>query len=334
MRIRVLGAGFYGCHIAASLLADGHEVEVWDIADHIFAGASGAIPARLHLGFHYPRSRLTRAACQDHSERFMAEYGGLTSGVPINLYAIASAYSLVDFDQYLATLRGEVDFVPVHDPREFGLRGVEGAVLTGERHIVTRLARTHFERVLAGRVHFEARAHDLDSHQWDWTVDCTFGANSDAGVDRYEPCLVVILSGPVDRAVTIMDGPFGSIYPWDEELGLCSLSSARWTPFDKSIKRYSLARAVLDKLGRTDIEERGEEMIDQMADFYPAIRDFTVEDYRLSIRAMPLSGADTRLVDVAHAGPRSVRVRAGKIDAIFAADEAVRRLCGIRPCSA
>jgi hypothetical protein len=58
-------------------------------------------------------------------------------------------------------------------------------------------------------------------------------------------------------------------------------------------------------------------MIEQMAEFYPPIGATTV-DYRLSVRAMPLSGADTRLVDVAQLGDRLLSVRAGKIDAVLA----------------
>jgi hypothetical protein len=74
----------------------------------------------LHQGFHYPRSRLTRAACLDHAEAFMARYGHLTAGVPVNIYAIASDQSLVDFDQYVQTLRGEVEFVTIAGPPSSG----------------------------------------------------------------------------------------------------------------------------------------------------------------------------------------------------------------------
>lgn len=325
MKIRVLGGGFYGCHIALALSRDGHEVELHEIRDAIFGGASGSIPARLHQGFHYPRSRMTRAACQEHAAAFLAAYGHLTAAVPINLYAIAADHSLVDFDQYVRTLRGEVDFIPV-DPAEFGLRGCEGAVLTGERHIITDRARAYFEAELGPVIRY--RQGPSDEREWDWTIDCTFCANSSAGVDRYEPCLVLLLKGPTDRAVTIMDGPFGSLYPWKPEEGLCSLSSARFSPFSKDCRTWPEARELLDALMPDEIQDRGIEMIDQMHEFYPAIYGFTVADHMLSIRAMPLSGADTRLVDVAQAGPRSLRVRAGKIDAVIHAEQAIRAMIG------
>jgi hypothetical protein len=326
VKIRVLGGGWYGCHIALTLLAHGHKVELHEITDTIFAGASGGIPARLHLGFHYPRSRMTRAACLSHASEFMDNYGFLTRGIPVNLYAIAEGHSLVDFDQYVRTLQGEVPFIPVYDPEEFGLRNVEGAVLTGERHIVTSLAKEFFERQLGDAIRLNTEPQDSHEEDWDWTIDCTFCANESAGVDRYEPCVVGILAGPVDTAVTIMDGPFGSVYPWEEDEGLCSLSSAKWTPFSKDCRTWDEAKNILDNLSQADIDRQIEQMIEDMGWFYPAIGRYEYFDHRLSIRAMPLSGADTRLVDVVKTGPKTIRVRAGKIDAVVHAMEVIDRM--------
>lgn len=328
MKIRIVGAGWYGCHLGVALLADGHEVEVHEVRDHIFGGASGKIPARLHIGAHYPRSHQTRAACQRHTAEFMDRYGFLTRGVPVNIYAIALDHSLVDFDQYVSSLRGEFEFIRIHDPAEYGLHNVEGAILTPERHILARRAREHFEQALAGRLRLCSAVPPLEQDEFDLTIDCTFCANSAAGVDRYEPCLVLLLRGPVDRAVTIMDGPFGSLYPWDPDAGLCSLSSALFTPFSKRLKSYMEAQAMLLGLSGAAIADQATQMIDQMRGFYPAIENYEIVDHMLSIRAMPLSGADTRLVEVTRVSERLIRVRAGKIDAVLDAERAVREVIG------
>lgn len=329
MKIRVLGGGFYGCHIARALKGSGHEVELHEIASRIFAGASGGIPARLHQGFHYPRSRMTRAACLEHNQEFMQEYGFLTRNVPVNIYAIAQDRSMVDYQQYVDTLRGEVEFIEIYDPTEYGLINVEGAVLTGERHIVTDYAAEYFQRELKEVIKTNTPPKKVDSDEWDWTIDCTFCANDSAGVDRYEPCLVPLLDGPTDRAITIMDGPFHSIYPWHEAENLVSLSSAYYTPFSKDCKTWEEANEVLQSLNPIAIGNRCAEMIKAMAEFYPPILDmYDLETFKLSIRAMPLSGADTRLVDVVQVGKRTLRVRAGKIDAIIAAEKIIKQLTG------
>lgn len=326
MKIRVIGGGWYGCHLTAALLAAGHDAELHEIANRLFDGASGKIPARLHLGAsHYPRSHSTRQACLEHNAEFMAAYGFLTRGVRTNIYAIAQDESLVDFGTYRQIMKSDVECITIHDPAEYGLQNVEGAMLTAERHILCDAARDHFTNRLAGHVLY-GRGPDEEG-DWDWTVDCTFCANSHAGVQRYEPCVVLLLQGRADTAITVMDGPFASLYPWDEARSLCSLSSAKWTPFAKDIKTYAQARAMLDSLTVGEVEERGRHMIESMAHFYPAIRDYEVVDHMLSIRAMPLSGADTRLVDVRHEG-KMIRVRAGKIDAILAAERMVMEIIG------
>jgi len=327
MKIRILGGGWYGCHLAARLLAEGHRVELHEIADELFAGASGANPARLHGGFHYPRSRLTRALCQEHHAAFMERYGALTRGVPVNIYAIAAQDSLIDFGTYCDILARETQFVTIERPAEFGLANVEGAVLTGERHIVIERARAHFSELLDGHVRFGVAPGPGDHAVWDWTIDCTFCARDGRDIDRYEPCLMVLLRGPTNRAVTVMDGPFPSLYPWHEERGLSSLTSARWTPFSKSCRSREAARAMLDSVTREEIDHRTECMMASMARFYPAVReDYEIADYKLSIRAMPRSGADARLVDIVRTGERSLRVRAGKIDAILLAEREIKHL--------
>ena len=319
MRIKVLGGGWYGCGLAEHLLANGHSVTLHEKADHLFAGASGANPARLHQGFHYPRSSATRAFCQTYAPKFEQKYGFLTRAVPVNLYAIAEHDSLMDFGNYVKVLRGEVDFVPVLRPKGFGLRNVEGALQTNERHIVADLARAHFEKALAGHVAYEAADHEFVSDDgYDLTIDCTFCARDSENIDRFEPCLTVLLEGRSDIAVTIMDGPFPSVYPWNEDRGISSLTSARYTPISKSCATYEEARAVLGAQTKSDLTARGALMLEQMAHFWPECRDiYKPVEYRTAVRAMPRSGADARLVDVVRTGAKRLRIRAGKIDAVL-----------------
>ncbi len=326
MRVAVLGGGWYGCHIAAALMRDGHDAMLFEREARLFSGASGANPARLHLGFHYPRSKLTRAACQEQHAAFMKSYGHLTRAIPVNLYCIAEEASHVDFGNYVQTLRGELEFLTVERTEDFGLEQVEGAIQTGERHIVIREAREFFTALLGDRVHLnQVQGVEVESEQWDAVVDCTFCARDATRIDRYEPCVTTVLEGPTDRAVTIMDGPFPSIYPWDERDGLCSLTSALHTPLAKNCKTYQEAQAVIASTDGATVRQRAEAMRLHMGDFWPeSLARFRVVDNMLAIRAMPASGADARLVDLVKTGPKTFRVRAGKIVSIFHAEQLVR----------
>lgn len=324
MKIRILGGGVYGCHIALSLLAEGHEIHLHEIADHLFAGASGGCPARLHIGPHYPRSGLTQAACQEHQAEFMAHYGHLTHGVPVNIYAIAAQDSLVDFRSYCDTLRGRVEYINVM-PHEHGLKNVEGALLTGERHVLMDNAREWFTEQLGDSVKFGVAPGAVDDPRWDITVDATFCANDAENIDRFEPCVMAVLEGPTDKAVTVMDGMLPSIYPLNEKQGLSSLTSAKFTPISKTCKTWIEAKAILDSQQGFQLAARAESMRQQMAIYWPASLElYKVADYKLTIRAMPRSAADSRLVDVVKIGDRALRVRAGKIDAVFHAERVIK----------
>lgn len=329
MKIRVLGGGWYGCHIAAALIREGAQVELHETAAHLFAGASGGNPARLHLGFHYPRSRVTRAMCQETHAAFMRQYGDLTRTIACNIYAVAERDSWVDFGTYLQVLRGEVEFVRLERPAELGLRNVEGAVLTGERHIVIREARHHFTELLRDVVRFGREPNEATDA--DYTIDCTFCARDGVHVDRYEPCVTGLLEGPTGRAVTVMDGPFPSVYPWDDALGCSSITSAKYTPLDRCAT-WEQAAHVLRTVTAIEVRARVDMMIDQMAHFWPAVRDlYRVADAKLTIRAQPASGADARFVDIVDdKATRTMRIRAGKIDAILHAEGLVmERLCSL-----
>jgi hypothetical protein len=273
MRIAITGAGWYGCSLALGLKERGHEVTLYEQSDHIFSGASGANPARLHQGPHYPRSRLTRAFCQEHQSAFLSRYGHLTRSVPINIYAVAVDESLVDFGTYCQVLRGEVEYITIHDPGEFGLAKVEGAILTGERHIVIRRAREHFESALKDNLRFGSGLRSISNYKlgikrtaFDWHIDCTFCAQDGENIERYEPCVTGILEGQSDKAVTIMDGPFPSVYPWDEEQNLNSLTSAKFTPLARC-KTYAEAKAVLDTAKRDEITARANAMLEQASNY-------------------------------------------------------------------
>lgn len=321
LRIRILGGGWYGCHMALHLRKWGHEVELHEIGQRLFSGASGGNPARLHIGPHYPRSHLTRRACQEHHGLFMQQYGHLTRGIRNNVYAVDANDSLIDFGNYVQVLKDEIDIIVSENPQaDLQLRNVEGAILTGERHIVISEARDYFLeelRRVGVVVLLEQPPGVVDQGRFDWTIDCTFCANDAAGVDRYEPCITALLKGPTDRAVTIMDGPFPSIYPWDQDKGLCSLTSARWTPL-ASCSTYPDAAGALRAVDRHTVDARVHSMRQQMAHYWPASWDlFTLADVKLTIRAMPRSGAAARLVEVVRVGNRVLRIRAGKIDAIF-----------------
>lgn len=327
-KVRVIGGGWYGCHVASHLLDLGWDVTVFEKQARLFAGASAANQSRLHLGFHYPRCAATRRAAIEGFGRFMAAYGHLTSAVPINIYGVARDLSLIDFETFQRII--EAPFLTV-DPVDYGLANMQGAMLTGERLIDCGMAAKHFEDALKGHVRLGEAARAGDGDGWAWTVNCTYGWQDTPGVEYLEPCVMFLFDGPADRAVTVMDGPHGvSLYPWWE--GGISLTSVA----DTCLARCAGAAAVetvIDGLTDRRIDEIAAAMVGAIARYVP---DFATSyrrtGHRISTRAKPASLADTRRVVVSRAGT-VVSVLPGKISAVFEAAEKVENLMG-RPVPA
>ena len=56
MKIAILGAGWFGCHIASKLKIK-NDVDLYEKKNQILSGTSSYNTNRLHHGFHYPRSK-------------------------------------------------------------------------------------------------------------------------------------------------------------------------------------------------------------------------------------------------------------------------------------
>ena len=82
----VLGGGFYGCTIAIFLARHyGFNVLLVEREAALMQRASYNNQARVHNGYHYPRSVLTALRSRVNAPRFAAEFG---------------AAIVADFDQY------------------------------------------------------------------------------------------------------------------------------------------------------------------------------------------------------------------------------------------
>ena len=89
MKFAVVGAGFYGLHIATRLKALGLETKTFEKGDDIMRFSSGNNQFRLHLGFHYARNFRTRQQSRDGYFRFLGRYDKLTIPIQDNYYLCA-----------------------------------------------------------------------------------------------------------------------------------------------------------------------------------------------------------------------------------------------------
>jgi hypothetical protein len=94
--VTVVGAGWYGCHIAIELSQIGHRVRLVEKESEILSRCSGTFGIRLHRGPHYPRSPATRKNCQTTFDRFIEAYPELVYWHDEAIYA----YGLKDAQGY------------------------------------------------------------------------------------------------------------------------------------------------------------------------------------------------------------------------------------------
>ena len=338
MKVLVIGAGWFGCHITHELLRHNVNVQTWESAPSLFMGASGSNPARLHDGYHYPRSQLTRKACWEHRHKFLADYKSCIRSVKHNFYAIAQEHSLIDFGTYIEIMSSmpELDFEILNSDgcEKLGMRNIEGALKTQESYIDISSVRQLFISLLGKTVTFSKSMPDTVSG-FDWIIDCTFRRFSDYEVDRYEQCIISLLHGPMDTAITVMDGAFPGLYPWmadsepNADQGVLSISSAELTPLSKTCKSWQDAVNILNDDYHILIN-RASALWHQMAFYYPPVLKYKFIGHKTAVRAMPSSKADARLCRIYVDWERQrITVQPGKIDSIYTAWELVRKVLNI-----
>jgi len=98
----VIGGGFYGCCLALYLNAAGHEVVILEQGQHLLGRASLVNQARIHYGYHYPRSFVTAVRSAINFPRFTVDFRHAVLDGFDKVYAIARNGSKVSASQFHA----------------------------------------------------------------------------------------------------------------------------------------------------------------------------------------------------------------------------------------
>ena len=328
----IIGAGWYGCHIASSFKALGFDVTVFDGEDSILNRASGNNQFRLHQGFHYARNYRTRVQSRDGYMRFIERYPTLSDAIENNLYAVPNNDSLIDFLTYrLIMTSSGIEFSEMK-PEQYGLEACSGVLLTDERVLRTDKARELFQLRLSDSLRLSevvTRVEELNNKMYlngepfDYVIDATWGSVSQ--IDHsvfYEPTILLYYKSNIGSyALTMVDGDLCSIYPTDKD-DVFTLSSVTHTPlgcFESMVD----ARLFLDQFDRSLIESKRKLMEEQISKYMPDFCDkFEFIEPQLSVKTKIIGATDDRSCYVAKHGRKFV-VMSGKIDTIFYASETI-----------
>ncbi len=300
----VIGGGFYGCAIALHLARGGRkDVVVVEREDRLLARASYRNQARVHGGYHYPRSFVTAYRSRVNEPRFRRDYGFAVVTDFAMLYAIASRNSRVtanQFERFMSDIGAPFVRAGAEHRSLFDARRV-GAVYEVEEGAFDALRlRRHFERALgeAGVLvrlgtavvgsaprgdHMDVVLRDRDGERVAaaaWVVNCTYGQlNRSVAVHSRTPlkhetteiALVEVPPAMQQVGITVMDGPFFSCMPFPAE-ACHSLSHVRYTPHGHFIDSDG-SRDPVAELDAVVPSTRVAYMIADAARYVPAMRD-------------------------------------------------------------
>lgn len=320
--IHVIGAGWYGCHLISELIEGKHDYVCWEKSGGVLNGASSHNQNRLHLGFHYPRNYLTRKQSKQGFDRFMDKYDFVTSEVNGNVYAV-SHESIVDFNTFLAIFKYEKYKLEVLDPELIGLHHCDGAVMVDER-LIDHVKAKNYWTSRNFNIHFDQQVTLINDALYDGNgskvsksadiiIDCTWGdlRIPEGYFEEYFLTFIIRCSMKEIGALTIMDGPFFSVYPYRLS------SSGEMT--------YTLTHVKHGILNTKHLEEDEIQAIYRLvlSDFFKYCPDIAssieVESYFIAKKLKPISPSQSRATEVKRAG-NLITVIAGKIDAIFTAE--------------
>ena len=96
----ILGAGLYGLYSALFCGRRGEKVAVFEYDDAPFRRATYINQARVHMGYHYPRSFSTAIKSAGYFRRFNEEYGFCVHRSFDQIYATSAAFSCTDAAQF------------------------------------------------------------------------------------------------------------------------------------------------------------------------------------------------------------------------------------------
>lgn len=258
----IIGGGFYGCCLALFLRSISHKVLLVEAEDQLLSRASRVNQARVHTGFHYPRSALTAVKSLILHDRFAKDFPEAICSDFQMLYAIAARRSKVSAKRFYRMFRdlgapvqpASASQAALFDrgliEEAFACREVAFDTSVLQRLMVDRLQAAGVEMRLGTRVEGVAdRPDDVVMQLSDgseiagrYAFNVTYAQINQvlqkAGLPqaqlKYEVAELALIAPPEElRAygITVMDGPFFSCMPYPAA-GLHSLTHVRYTPQD------------------------------------------------------------------------------------------------------
>ena len=259
----IIGAGLYGLYSALYCAKQNEKVLVLEYDPRPFMRATYINQARVHMGYHYPRSYSTAIKSAGYFKRFNEDYNFCINGEFEKVYATSSTFSWTNAKQFKQFCKNSNIPCDEVSPNKYFNEGMcDGAFITKEYTYDASILKDFFLNELKEfsnvEIIYNVRINDikLDNHSFeimtnmggkystDYLLNATYASTNQIikkikGINdlplfkiKYELCEIILCKAEEklkDVGITVMDGPFFSIMPFGKT-GIHSLTSVTFTP--------------------------------------------------------------------------------------------------------
>lgn len=254
----IIGAGLYGLYSAVYCGKKGENILVLERDGEAFSRATYINQARVHMGYHYPRSLSTAGKSRGYFDRFCRDYPDSIKSDFTKIYATSANFSWTDKEQFKKFCSdANIPCESISNTKYFKEGMCDGTFITKEYtydwRILRDLLMADIDKLPNVTLKFNSAVTAVKKRgdvyrvtAGDSTYSAPFVLNSTyAGVNqvntlagfetfpiKYELCEIILCKigdELKDVGITVMDGPFFSIMPFGKT-GLHSLTSVTFTP--------------------------------------------------------------------------------------------------------
>jgi len=340
--IVIVGAGWYGCHIYRFLTkkySTKIKILILDKNKGIFENSSNFNQNRLHLGYHYPRCSKTRNICKIGYHKFIKEYRELLDFIDNNYYCI-SKDSFIDYNTYLQIFLNDIDYDHTIVENTY-LSNIDGNMINTKEKIINSEKVKHFflKNIDNNNIKLNYKVEKIenknnkviinDEIECDLLIDCTYNQQQLSKKKYVYENTISLLYKRINftnnfDSLTIMDGPFFSLFPRDITKQLYTLTHVKHTPFLSSTNVNDILTNNIDST--IDVEKIKNNMEIDVKKYYKDFKkDFTYCDYFTSYKCKNVCQNDSRNCNIEKSGNNIITVNCGKIIEIFEFEDYVKK---------
>lgn len=272
----IIGAGLYGLYAALFCAKRGQTVTVLEIEKAPFTRATYINQARVHMGYHYPRSLSTAMKSAGYFKRFVEDYDFCILFDFDQVYATSQHFSWTDAKEFRKFCKdADIPCTDLPVNSYFNEGTCDGAFLTKEYTYDAFILRDYFLEELARysnvTIRYEREIKAIEKGTDRYTISALYEGTTETyeapfvlnatyasvnqilgkitGLEeqpeefglKYELCEIILCKpgrNLQNVGITVMDGPFFSIMPFGKT-GYHSLTSVTFTPHETSYGKVS-----------------------------------------------------------------------------------------------